>query len=83
MITRRDCTRLADLIRQHNRIAPRLKANERFTRLQLELLAEFCGSENPGFNKKAWLGYIAGKCGPQANDVVVAGAVYSTAPESE
>jgi hypothetical protein len=37
--------------------------------MQLRLLAAFCESQNPSFDKKVWLGYIAGKCGPNTNDV--------------
>ena len=27
-------------------------------------LADFCASQNPSFNRKFWLAYIAGECGP-------------------
>jgi len=89
-IPRKDLIALADMIRQHNRIVPRLKHHERFTQLQLKLLAAFCESQNPSFDRKVWLGYIAGKCKPTTNDVVEAMVeiidgemVFSTAPEPD
>ena len=27
-------------------------------------LADFCQARNPAFNRRRWLNYIAGKCGP-------------------
>jgi len=29
-----------------------------------EVLAEFCASQNPHFNRERWLAYIADECGP-------------------
>lgn len=37
---------------------------EPFTEKQLELLADWCRSQNPQFDRSRWLGYIAGICGP-------------------
>ena len=34
-----------------------------FTESQIEQLADFCQSQNPQFNRKRWLGYIAGSNG--------------------
>ena len=34
-----------------------------FTESQIEQLADFCQSQNPQFNRKRWLGYIAGSSG--------------------
>lgn len=36
---------------------------EPFSPRQLELLANFCESQNPAFNRARWLGYIAGTNG--------------------
>lgn len=30
----------------------------------VEMLADFCASTNPRFNRQRWLDYVAGKCGP-------------------
>lgn len=32
-------------------------------------LAEFCQSRNPNFNRKRWLDYIDGKCGPNGGKI--------------
>ena len=32
-------------------------------------LARFCGRQNPQFNEKRWLAYIAGECGPSGGRV--------------
>lgn len=29
-----------------------------------EMLADFCQSTNPNFNRSRWMSYIAGDCGP-------------------
>jgi hypothetical protein len=34
-----------------------------FTKEHLELLADFCRSQNPRFMRERWLGYIRGECG--------------------
>jgi hypothetical protein len=36
----------------------------RFSNEQIFMLAEFCKSRNPAFNRERWLSYIAGECGP-------------------
>lgn len=36
----------------------------RFSPQQLDVLAVWCASQNPRFNKARWLGYILGECGP-------------------
>jgi hypothetical protein len=32
-------------------------------------LADFCQEQNPNFNRKRWLSYIAGECGPSGGKV--------------
>lgn len=39
------------------------------TRTQVAMLADFCASQNPRFNRQRWLDYIAGKCGPNGGKV--------------
>lgn len=36
---------------------------------QLEVLAAFCKSQNPRFDKEKWIGYIKGTCGPEGEKV--------------
>ena len=50
-------------IRCGQTIMRRLFTDEQFNFI-CELLADFCQSQNPRFNRERWLGYIAGKCGP-------------------
>ena len=40
-----------------------------FNEEQIALLATFCASQNPRFNRERWLDYIAGKCGPSGGAV--------------
>jgi hypothetical protein len=35
-----------------------------FTPDHLRVLADFCASQDPNFNRKRWIDYIAGQCGP-------------------
>jgi predicted site-specific integrase-resolvase len=72
MVTRRDLYALADMIRKHNRESKMFRADDRFTPRQLKLLAAFCASQNPIFDREVWVRYIAGKCEPPTNDVVEA-----------
>jgi hypothetical protein len=32
-------------------------------------LANFCQAQNPDFNRKLWLDYIAGNCGPSGGKI--------------
>jgi hypothetical protein len=59
---------LADLIREHNRLA-NFNGENAFTEDQLATLARFCASENPRFKRERWLDYIAGDCGPNGGAV--------------
>lgn len=40
-----------------------------FNRRQILILADFCQSQNPRFDRDRWLSYIAGKCGPNGGKV--------------
>ena len=35
-----------------------------FSDSAIKLLADFCASQNPAFNRERWLAYVAGDCGP-------------------
>lgn len=64
-MTKKHFIALADVIKHYNR-------NQRrrvFTRDQMVVLAQFCMSQNRGFNMERWLDYIAGKCGPNGGSV--------------
>lgn len=53
---------LADAIRSHNLFAMS-DHNPIFGPAHLDLLADFCQSSNPKFDRLRWLGYIAGTNG--------------------
>lgn len=36
---------------------------------QLPMLADFCQSQNPRFNRQRWLNYVNGRCGPNGGKV--------------
>jgi hypothetical protein len=70
-MSKRDFIALADAIREHNRIVQNFGKNilgyvapEKFTSAHLEMLADFCQSQNSNFKRDRWLSYIAGECGP-------------------
>jgi len=60
---------LADVIRDHNRVAQNNKSETAFTEDQIQTLAWFCKKQNMNFDKGRWLDYIAGKCGPNGGKV--------------
>ena len=54
-MTKKHFIALADTIRQ---------SPYAFNSTQLAVLADFCASQNPNFDRGRWLAYIEGKCGP-------------------
>ena len=38
-------------------------------KLTVEALADYCSAQNPRFNRRRWLDYIVGKCGPNGGRV--------------
>lgn len=36
---------------------------------QVDIIADFCATQNPRFNRERWLSYIAGECGPSGGKV--------------
>ena len=59
---------LADSIIDYNTDAPNI-GHTPFNGRQLELLAAFCGQQNPRFDRERWLGYIQGTNGPSGGRV--------------
>ncbi len=58
---------LADAISYHNRQQNALRDDRdshRFSDEHLSVLADFCRSQNPNFDRERWLGYIDGSNGP-------------------
>ena len=72
MITKKDFIALADAIRNTNldfRVHTDPVPPPPFTPSQIDVLAEFCHSRNPRFNRARWLGYIHGECGPNGGAI--------------
>ncbi len=62
-MSKKDFIALADKIRSHNHYAGN-DDSRKFTDVHLDLLVEFCRSQNPRFMEDRWLGYIRGENGP-------------------
>jgi hypothetical protein len=60
-MTTKDFVALAGALRIHNRGAD---GRTEFTPDHLQVLADFCASQVPNFNRDRWIDYIAGECGP-------------------
>lgn len=58
MMTRKNFIALADAIKAYNNQAG-LPESQPFVEAQIGLLAEFCESQNPKFNRNRWLAYIS------------------------
>ena len=56
-MTKKDIVALADALRIHNRSAG---GRTEFTPDHLLVLADFCGTQYPTFNRERWIDYIAG-----------------------
>jgi hypothetical protein len=63
-MTKKHFIALADAIRVFREADARA-----FNKEQLEVIADFCQSQNPRFNRERWLAYIAGECGPNGGKV--------------
>jgi hypothetical protein len=61
-MTKKHFIALADFLKQYTSGFQR--SGEKFTPRQIELLADFCKSQNSNFIRERWLSYIAGECGP-------------------
>lgn len=66
-MSKKDFIALADHLRHFNEDWD--GSRNEFNNIQIELLAEFCASQNPRFNRSRWLAYIAGECGPNGGNV--------------
>ena len=68
-MTKKHFVELADDIIRHNRWCD---PHQKFTDAHLIVLADFCRSVNPRFDRNRWLDYIAGECGPSGGKVKAA-----------
>ena len=69
-MTKKDFIALADAIRAHDaQLSCISNARDTFTESQLAIIASFCATQNPNFNRQRWLDYIAGNCGASGGKV--------------
>ena len=50
-------------------LAEAVRSNGSFTQAQIEVLADFCQSQNPRFMRGRWIGYIKGENGSNGGAV--------------
>ena len=63
-MTKKHFIALADAIKAYQNLPNQgLPVMNIFTDNQISMLADFCGEQNPRFNRYRWLSYIADKCG--------------------
>jgi len=63
-MTKKHFIALADCIRDNNQYG-----KEPFTQHHIDVLANFCKEQSYHFNRRRWLSYIAGECGPNGGKV--------------
>lgn len=63
-MTKKNFIALADAIRAHNATLPANAQN-----VPISILADFCATQNPNFDRQRWLDYIAGNCGASGGKV--------------
>jgi hypothetical protein len=70
-MSKQDFIALADVIREHNRIAshPANSDMPKFEATHLEALVSFMRGQSSNFMKERWLGYVAGENGPSGGKV--------------
>lgn len=69
-MSKKDFIALADAIKAYQNLTSEgLPLMQIFTDNQIKMLADFCQSQNPRFNRYRWLAYIAGECGPNGGKV--------------
>lgn len=68
-MTKKDFIALADMLIRANTERIRTDQTDYFSPQQLDLLADFCQSQNSQFNRARWLGYVNGDNGPSGGAV--------------
>lgn len=70
-MTKKHFIALADAIKEYNRLSFPAGTNcvspLKFGYTQILMLADFCQSQNPNFNRDRWITYIKGECGPNGD----------------
>lgn len=62
-MTKQHFIALADTLRDNRPDTSDAAKTEEYNRVT-GILADFCQSQNPRFNRGRWLGYLNGECGP-------------------
>ena len=71
-MTKRHFIALADTIRAYKQMRVHFQCvSPPFDDDQIGVLADFCQTQNPRFNRQLWLDYVNGKCGPSGGKVKV------------
>lgn len=65
MITKKDIIAIADAIKEHNKDIDVSDWN--FNNFHLLTIANVLGRINPSFNRRRFLDYIHGRCGPNGD----------------
>lgn len=60
-MSKRNFIALAETIRAHNRKGDDVNP---FRDDHIDVLADFCQGQNPAFQRRRWVDYIQGRCGP-------------------
>ena len=70
-MSKKDFIALADAVRLHQNNLARVGILEKpaYGEYWLDVLADFCATQNPRFNRGIWLGYIMGDNGPNGGKV--------------
>lgn len=68
-MTKKHFISLADCMREAKPIASAESDRGRQWQKDVEALADWCGLENPRFDRSRWLSYIAGECGPNGGTI--------------
>jgi len=62
-MTKKHFTELAEALRNTQPIAVGSGAGLQWA-ADVQAIADFCQAQNPHFDRRLWLAYIAGECGP-------------------
>ena len=68
-MTKKHFIALADMIKRANAVACWPDGQFPFMKAQINILADFCQSQNPNFNRERWLSYVAGEFGKNGGKV--------------
>ena len=68
-MSKKDFIALANAIRDYQEAKYRNGESETKAPFLLDVLADFCATQNPNFKRQRWLDYVAGRCGPSGGKI--------------